>query len=124
MSSRLHNEVRARIIAATKLIPTTVEDLFKELEPLTEGRGLDVFEAHYITPLVIGGFLEKDAFNLISYKMPKKLVAAPANLFKVSEGSYDGRELTRTCQRPGAYDFLSKPSDINGDLIPYKWNKE
>src|SRR5512142_2694031 len=29
-------------------------------------------------------------------------------------GFYDGKELTRTCQRPGAYDFLQYPS-LMGD---------
>jgi uncharacterized Rossmann fold enzyme len=32
-------------------------------------------------------------------------------------GDYDGRELTRTCQRPGAYDFLAYPSLMGDERI-------
>lgn len=31
-------------------------------------------------------------------------------------GSYDGRELGRTCTRPGAYDFINLPSNISGRM--------
>lgn len=41
---------------------------------------------------------------------PRKLVAGTV------EGIYDGRELTMTCHRPGAYDFLSYPSKFNDRL--------
>lgn len=36
-----------------------------------------------------------------------------------TEGFYDGKELTRTCMRPGAYDFLEYPS-LMGDKRFYR----
>ena len=33
-------------------------------------------------------------------------------------GAYDGRELGRTCHRPGAYDFMDIPSLRNGERVP------
>lgn len=35
-------------------------------------------------------------------------------------GPYDGRELTRTCLRPGAYDAYDKPSLFGSNLKPHK----
>lgn len=41
----------------------------------------------------------------------KPTVAATRKIVAgTSEGTYEGRELTQTCQRPGAYDFLKYPS--------------
>jgi len=32
-------------------------------------------------------------------------------------GTYDGKELGRTCHRPGAYDFMSIPSMRSGQRV-------
>lgn len=120
MTSRLHKEAAEKIVAACKLMVYTIQDLFKMMEPYLEGRPIEVFESYYITPLLIGGKLEKDSFGLICAKVYRPPVQTPANLFRVAEGSYAGAELGRTCLRPGAYDFLDKPSEINGVLTPYR----
>ena len=38
----------------------------------------------------------------------------------ISRGIYDGKELTRTCPRPGAYDAYDKPSLFGNKLKPHK----
>jgi hypothetical protein len=35
-------------------------------------------------------------------------------------GSYDGKELTRTCLRPGAYDYMDCPSLMAGYTRPFR----
>lgn len=49
------------------------------------------------------------------------LAEKPVKKVKVAagttEGSYDGKELTRTCMRPGAYDFLQYPSLMGNERI-------
>lgn len=35
-------------------------------------------------------------------------------------GTYDGKELTRTCLRPGAYDAYDKPSLLGTKRQPHK----
>lgn len=35
-------------------------------------------------------------------------------------GTYDGKELTRTCLRPGAYDAYDKPSLLGNKRHPHK----
>lgn len=35
-------------------------------------------------------------------------------------GLYDGKELTRTCFRPGAYDYMDCPSLIGGKMVPFR----
>ena len=37
-----------------------------------------------------------------------------------SRGIYDGKDLTRTCLRPGAYDAYDKPSLFGSNLKPHK----
>jgi len=37
-----------------------------------------------------------------------------------STGSYDGKELTRTCLRPGAYDYMDCPSLMAGYTRPFR----
>lgn len=39
-----------------------------------------------------------------SFNLPERITAA------TTRGTYDGRELTRTCDRPNAYDAYDKPS--------------
>ena len=38
----------------------------------------------------------------------------------MSTQRYDGKELSRTCHRPGAYDFMDIPSMRDGQRIPYR----
>jgi hypothetical protein len=40
-----------------------------------------------------------------------------------TKGTYDGRELTRTCLRPGAYDAYNKPSLIGDKRLPHMGGK-
>ena len=35
-------------------------------------------------------------------------------------GTYDGKELTRTCLRPGAYDYMDCPSLMAGYTRPFR----
>ena len=35
-------------------------------------------------------------------------------------GDYDGKELSRTCHRPGAYTFMDVPSMRDGQRVPYR----
>lgn len=35
-------------------------------------------------------------------------------------GLYDGKELTRTCFRPGAYDYMDCQSLIGGKMVPFR----
>jgi len=56
-------------------------------------------------------------------------VAIEGNKFKPSKdkicagtttGTYDGKELTRTCLRPGAYDYMDCPSLMAGYTRPFR----
>lgn len=56
----------------------------------------------------------KDEFNEVVYESKKRL---PKRTKFVPTGSYDGKELTKTCHRPGAYDFMTIPSMRNGERV-------
>jgi len=43
-------------------------------------------------------------------RLPKRTKFVPT-------GTYDGKELTKTCHRPGAYDFMRIPSMRNGERV-------
>lgn len=46
-----------------------------------------------------------------SFNLPERITAA------TTRGTYDGRELTRTCDRPNAYDAYDKPSVMGTQKI-------
>jgi hypothetical protein len=48
-----------------------------------------------------------------------KLASTRKIVAGTTQGFYDGKELTRTCMRPGAYDFLQYPS-LMGDERTYR----
>jgi hypothetical protein len=46
--------------------------------------------------------------------------AEPPVRNSTAQGTYDGKELTRTCLRPGAYDAYDKPSLLGNQRQPHK----
>ena len=65
------------------------------------------------------GFAELNHYELLGKQSTGEVrtVAAPA---RGTSGSYDGAELSATCPRRGAYDFLACPSLVGGQRVMHK----
>ena len=78
-----------------------------------------VTQAGSIYSLTLDGYATLNFLNLKSdSKARNKLIMVKSADLKTS-GRYLGEELTASCGRAGAYDFLGLPSRIGNELIPH-----
>lgn len=108
--------------------PMTTRELSAELaerEPneFTEGAASATIESLHNAKLVVrvNGKLAitqagKELASLIGLR------AEPPRVDRLT-GDFYAPELGRTCLRPGAYDFMDKPSLVVGKRVPYRYAK-
>lgn len=119
----MEKEIFALLRIMTRTVRELREKVAKEMEE-------NAFESEILEPLKAEGMIEIDEFGIVN--MTNKARKAPENRAQrvkanlvVPDGSttYEGRELGKTCHRPGAYDFLAHPSRV-GNTLYYRQDGE
>lgn len=106
----------------------TSEMLFENLQKvgISELPGLADFVTDTLAVYYEQGLIEyTDGDWTLGQEGKVRLVVAAqrqdrATPYKVAPGSYEGAELSVTCLRKGAYDYLACPSLIAGQLVPHR----
>lgn len=86
------------------------------------------FESRFLQPLREAGFIAGTTDLSVTPEGHLALEDASVEARKAEAkwrppfSDYQGTELGRTCQRPGAYDFMNYPSMIGNTLYPYRGN--
>ena len=124
-------KVAAEVKEFLRLSTRTVSEIFAKFSDGFQTE--EEFEKEILQPMKIDGVIEVSDFGIVSLtaesvkimklnlaakKKSEKAETVKSNLYIPRKDEYIPVELGKTCQRPGAYDFLKCPSIIGNQKVP------
>lgn len=122
-------QVAAEVKEFLRLSTRAVSEIFAKFSDGFQTE--EEFEKEVLQPMKIDGAIEVSDFGIVSLTAEsvkvmklnlaakKKAETVKSNLYTPRKDEYIPVELGKTCQRPGAYDFLKCPSVIGNQKVPH-----